>query len=40
MQPPIYRRNFKHAPRLEWPPGYRMAIFLKLVVAVLPHWFF
>jgi magnesium transporter len=32
--------NFKNMPELGWEFGYPMAIFLMIVAAILPYWFF
>ena len=36
----VYGMNFKNMPELSWEYGYPMAIFLMLLAAVLPYYFF
>jgi magnesium transporter len=36
----IYGMNFKHMPELEWTYGYPLALFLMILAAVLPYYFF
>jgi magnesium transporter len=36
----IYGMNFKHMPELEWTEGYPIALFLMLIAAILPYFFF
>src|SRR5215217_3853229 len=36
----IYGMNFKHMPELDWPYGYPMALFLMLLSAALPFYYF
>ena len=36
----IYGMNFQVMPELEWLLGYPFALFLMLISAVLPFWFF
>ena len=36
----IYGMNFKNMPELSWEYGYPMAIFLMILAAVLPYYWF
>jgi magnesium transporter len=36
----IYGMNFKHMPELEWTAGYPIALFLMVLAAVMPYFFF
>jgi magnesium transporter len=45
MMPPtliasIYGMNFQHMPELSWPIGYPLALFLMVLAAVLPYYYF
>ncbi|MCL6645839.1 MAG: magnesium transporter CorA family protein, partial [Dehalococcoidia bacterium] len=45
MMPPtliasIYGMNFQHMPELSWPIGYPLALFLMLLAAILPYYYF
>ena len=36
----IYGMNFANMPELQWPFGYPLAIFLMIIAAVTPYWYF
>ena len=36
----VYGMNFEHMPELEWTYGYGLAIFLMILSAILPYWWF
>ena len=36
----IYGMNFHHMPALDWRAGYPMALFLMLISAAIPLWWF
>jgi magnesium transporter len=36
----IYGMNFKHMPELNWPLGYPLALFVMILAAILPYWYF